>query len=338
MAAQVEDGALLAVIPMLAAGEERTCDLEPAAQPDLAVARRDGPRIAVAVGGAPVGDLLLEGGTKPYLYPLLLPDGQSVTRRVPPDEAAGDVKDHPHHKGLWVGHGDVNGVDLWADNPRNLGREVVREASCTSGPVTARIALRVDWTGPDGQRVLQERRVYRFWHVGAGARLIDVASTYTAGPGGEARFGDTKEGALCCIRLAAGMEGNRGGLITTSTGARTEAEAWGSAASWCDYSGQPFAADGRTRRPEVGVAILDHPDNPLHPARWHVRDYGLFTANPFALHDYLPRRGLRGDYTVPAGEGATFRYRVYAHAGGAEAADVAGRYADWAWPIQAKAV
>jgi hypothetical protein len=335
VAAQVEEGWLLAVLPALAAGEQRSMRLERAEQRDLAVAEERGDHVVVTVAGTALGELLLAEGTKPYLHPLRLPDGQCLTRRVPPDREAGDVSDHPHHKGMWVGHGDVDGVDFWSDNPRNLGRELVRAVRCHSGPVAAHVELLLDWVGPDDRVALHERRAYRFWCAGADARIIDVVSTYTPPEGRAVRFGDTKEGALCCIRLAAGMEGNRGGLITTSAGARTEAEAWGSAASWCDYSGQPLQADGRSRGRTVGVAIFDHPENPLHPTRWHVRDYGLFTANPFALHDYLPGRGLRGDYVVPAGGSATFRYRVYAHVGGAAEADVAGRYADWAWPVQA---
>jgi hypothetical protein len=30
----------------------------------------------------------------------------------------------------------------------------------------------------------------------------------------------------------------------------------------------------------IGVAIFDHPKNHAHPTWWHVRDYGLFAANP----------------------------------------------------------
>ena len=29
---------------------------------------------------------------------------------------------------------------------------------------------------------------------------------------------------------------------------------------------------------EYGVAVFDHPQNPRHPTRWHVREYGLLAA------------------------------------------------------------
>lgn len=334
--AQVQAGELLAVLPALAAGERRVCTVEASDDAEsLALARHEGDRIDVAVDGSPVGSLQLAAGPKPFLHPVLLPGGQALTRRIPPDGAKGDVQDHPHHQGLWVGHGDVDGVDTWANNPRNLGREVVRAVSCDSGPVAARIALDLAWTAPDGREVMLEQRTYRFWHSGPDRRLIDVSSRFRGAGAAPVRFGDTKEGALCCIRLAAGMEGDRGGLITTSTGGRTEEEAWGRPAVWCDYSGQPFADDGHSRLEMIGVALFDHPDNPLFPTRWHVRDYGLFTANPFGLHDYRPGRGEHGDWTIPAGTEATFRYRIYAHTGDADLAAVRAHYADWAWPVKA---
>jgi hypothetical protein len=37
----------------------------------------------------------------------------------------------------------------------------------------------------------------------------------------------------------------------------------GQASPWCDYS-------GTLGTEKVGVAILDHPENPRHPVRWHA--------------------------------------------------------------------
>ena len=36
----------------------------------------------------------------------------------------------------------------------------------------------------------------------------------------------------------------------------------------------------------MGIAILNHPASFRYPTYWHVRDYGLFAANPFGLHDF----------------------------------------------------
>jgi hypothetical protein len=85
---------------------------------------------------------------------------------------------------------------------------------------------------------------------------------------------------------------------------------------------------------EVGIAVFDHPHNLRYPTFWHVRDYGLMTANPFGL-SYFPDGSGDGSYTLPAGEKLTFRYRVLIHAGGAELGGVGRRYLEWIYPPRA---
>jgi len=101
-----------------------------------------------------------------------------------------------------------------------------------------------------------------------------------------------------------------------------DGEAWGKAARWVDYSGM---IDGK----QVGVAILDHPTNLRHPTHWHARDYGLFAANPFGLHDFTKAAPGAGAHTIPSGGSLTFRHLVVLHEGDAEAADIEGRWQRW---------
>lgn len=77
----------------------------------------------------------------------------------------------------------------------------------------------------------------------------------------------------------------------------------------------------------VGIAIFDHPDNLRHPTYWHVRDYGLFAANPFGIHDFVPGtpKGT-GDYLLKRGESLTLRYRLCLHRGRTEEANIAQHY------------
>jgi len=113
------------------------------------------------------------------------------------------------------------------------------------------------------------------------------------------------------------------GHIVLSTGVRDD-ETWGKRADWCDYYGP---VEGKT----VGVAIFDHPQNPRHPTWWHVRDYGLFAANPFGKHDFEKLEDKSaGVLTVPNGKSVTFRYRFYMHEGNEKDAKVAEKYADYA--------
>jgi hypothetical protein len=141
-------------------------------------------------------------------------------------------------------------------------------------------------------------------------------------------LGDTKEGTMA-IRLAESMrlkpnkhyEGKPTGHIVNSEGVKDGAT-WGKRAAWVDYYGP---INGKT----YGVAIFDHPDNPRYPTWWHVRDYGLFAANPFGIHDFEKKPAGTGNMTVPAGDSVTFRYRFIIHSGDQDAAGISGLYREY---------
>src|SRR5262249_2780266 len=57
---------------------------------------------------------------RPFLFPLVGPSGQSVTRMGNPR----DPNTHSHHNSVWISHHDVNGVNFWDD--RGKGRIVHR--------------------------------------------------------------------------------------------------------------------------------------------------------------------------------------------------------------------
>ena len=109
------------------------------------------------------------------------------------------------------------------------------------------------------------------------------------------------------------------GHLVSSRGA-SGAAVWGKRAEWCDYYGP---VDGRT----VGISMFDHPSNPRHPTWWHARDYGLFAANPFGLHDFEKKPKGEGDLRIPAGKSVTFRYRFLFHGGDTEQGRVAEQWA-----------
>ncbi len=142
---------------------------------------------------------------------------------------------------------------------------------------------------------------------------------------GPVTFGDTKEG-MFGVRVATSMDvkkGKPGGRIVNAKGL-TDAATWGKKSPWIDYSGP---VEGKT----VGIAILDHPGNFGYPTPWHVREYGLFAANPFGKHEF----GLspKAEPTVlEAGKSLHFRYRVILHEGDANAYPVGKAYEAFAKP------
>src|SRR5689334_24427949 len=77
-------------------------------------------RIQVEIDGKPFTTFYLApGGNKPYLYPLSTATGAVVTRHFPMEDAPGETHDHPHHRGLFFSHGDINGVNFWATEPNS---------------------------------------------------------------------------------------------------------------------------------------------------------------------------------------------------------------------------
>ena len=59
----------------------------------------------------------------------------------------------------------------------------------------------------------------------------------------------------------------------------------------------------------------DHPLSFRHPTYWHVRGYGLFTANPFGVHDFKGDESQDGSWTLKRGEAAVGRFRLILHPG-----------------------
>lgn len=157
-------------------------------------------------------------------------------------------------------------------------------------------------------------------------RLMDVDLRLTA-THGDVHFGDTKEGGMLTVRVASALDVPRGGRITNAYGGIDEAETWGKTAHWCDYSGQ---VDGK----DVGITVMDHPDSFRYPTYWHVRNYGLMAANPFALNDYT-NGAKNGSHTLKDGDTLRFRYRVLVHNGDVEATDVRSHYLNFVAPAKA---
>lgn len=287
-------------------------------------------KIAVEINGKPFTDFYAAGGDvmKPYLHPLRAASGTYVTRMWPMQDVAeenGTKKDHQHQRGLWFGHEKVNGLDFWNNEASyttpKRGRIVLKKLGKVAGGKTdGSIAAAFDWTSLDGEWLLRESRIMTFY-ADPSLRTIDFDITLTAAQ--KVIFGDAKDGVFG-IRLRPGLQEDTGsGHISNAEGGAAEKETWGKPSNWCDYSGE---INGE----KVGVAILDHPGNPRHPVRWHVRAYGLFAANPFGLSAFTNDKSQNGEMTLEPGKSLRFRYRVIVHPGDAKSADLAGLWEKYA--------
>jgi len=281
-------------------------------------------RLRVEINGQLFTEYFFKDVPRPYCYPLIGPGGAAMTRHWPMQDTPDEEHDHPHHRSLWFAHGAVNGHDFWSEQ-KGFGR-IVHDGflEVKSGRAFGVIKSRNKWVAADGKLVCTDERTLRIFNPGAAPeRVFDFDITLHPA-NGDLTFGDTKEGTMA-VRLAETMrlKGKVGhGHIVNSAGLR-DGQTWGKRADWCDYYG-PVA--GKT----VGIAIFDHPQNPRHPTWWHVRDYGLFAANPFGRHDFdaLANKSA-GALVVPAGRSITFRYRFYLHEGDERQAKVAAKYDEY---------
>jgi hypothetical protein len=326
-----------------------------AANPGLAVSQ-DAHGATVTVNGQPFATYVIDQANKPYLWPVYGPTGKAMTRAFPMQEIPSESKaqrDHPHHRGILFGH-ESSGTSTWSfpekwdgitgsekvtgggdtwherrtfeeflEDPKTALRGqqrlpmlgTIRHKEFTTVKVKgdrAIVAAVCEYLDPSGKRYLTEHRRLTF-RAGAHARSIDFDQDFIA-TDGAAKMEDRKDAGLS-IRVPASMavDSKKGGRIVNSEGA-TDGDAWGKKAKWCDYHG-PVEGE------QLGIAFLSHPSTYRYPTGWHVRSYGLFTANPFAVHEFDKAQPI-SPAELKAGERLSLRHRFVFHQGDPKAAKI----------------
>ena len=303
--------------------------------------------VSVTVDGKPFANYVIDQTNKPYLWPVYGPTGKAMTRAFPMADLPSETKaqrDHYHHRGMNFGHESIGCWDTWSErgthesglkNPNASGAAQkrldllgsirhVKFTELKTDADKATIAETCEYVDSSGKRILTEERRLTFRSSGD-SRSIDFDQDFLA-TDGEVTVDDRKDAGLS-IRVPASMavDSKEGGKIVNSEGI-TDKDAWSKAAKWCDYSGP---VDGEN----LGIAFLNHPSSFRHPTRWHVRSYGLFTANPFASKQYdkeLPDAAT----VVASGEKLKLRHRFVFHKGDAQAAGVPALFEAYAKEIR----
>ena len=324
---------LLIAIALLSTAAARAADVTVEKSKDV---------VEFKIGGKPVAKYQFSGTVqeekgdgqkplaKPFLWPVMAPNGTPVTRAWPMDRSGKEKTDHFHQKSVWFCHGDVipegvdlkgkHAVDFWSETAGH-GRIVCTELVAEKNGLTSKN----EWRTADGVKILDEVRNVSLSEV-EGGRLFTFECKLTANDC-NITFGDTKEGSFGVrVHDAWRLELPAGGSVASSDGTSAKAPAkenlpmWGHLADWHDYSG---TVDGKT----AGVAIFDHPKNPSRAA-WHTRAYGLMAANPFgrAKSGFPALKGNTDLVKLEKGKSLGFKYAVFVHDGDAKAGKTAEAY------------
>lgn len=286
--------------------------------------------VSITVDGQPFTSYIYpEVIKKPVLFPVRTPNGTNITRGYPLLPTPGERVDHPHHVGLWLNYGDVNGLDFW-NNSEAIPKEKRdgygtirhREILEKEDGKVGKLKVATDWLTPDQEKLLDETTTFHFSKEGD-AYVIDRVTTLQA-QDQTVTFNDNKEG-MVAIRVTRALEhpsdkpeiftdasGNATGVAkldnTGVTGKYQSSEGvsgtevWGKQAEWVNLAG---SIDGE----DISIVIMDHPDNVGYPTYWHARGYGLFSANPLGQKVFSDGK-KELNFALEPKEEVTFRYRI----------------------------
>jgi hypothetical protein len=178
----------------------------------------------------------------------------------------------------------------------------------------------LEWEDNAHKPIMKETRTISFGTYPDGSRVMDTKSEFAALT--DLTFGATKESGLIALRVVKALA--KDANLSESTGAKGMKACWGKKAKWADISGD---IDGKP----YGVAIFDHPSNLRFPSNWHIRDYGLLTANVFGLHEFDKTVPVsEAEYKLDSGKTVTFQYRVVFHPNSASDAKLDEKWAEFA--------
>ncbi len=281
---------------------------------------------------------------KPVLVPVRTPSGIEVSRRHPLVELKGGSMDHLHHVGLFFAVDRVNGTNFWNyyRNPDGATPQIkhIKVLQMAGDNGQGKLVTVAHWIDKRGKFLLEEKRSMVFM---AGERkdewTLDFSLDLTAQKE-EVVFEDIEEGVFAIrvsdylredeakggvrpgspmdsLRRAVPRETVSGtGRYFSSNGDETARNVWGKRARWVALQG---VRGGKV----VGIAVLNHPASINYPTYWHVRDYGLLSANPLGQGDFQrqrPRQYRKNKpiplrLTLEPGETVHFRFLVIIYEG-----------------------
>lgn len=241
---------------------------------------------------------------RPFLYPFNGPSGVSLTRMGHPG-----APNHDHHRSVWFAHHIVEGESFWSDSGWLKGSAATirqREWLAYEDGDAAVASFVLDWFSKAGDPLLEQTVVLSL-RPAEGGHALEVQTKLRPSANRESTTFEKTNFGLLAVRVAKSISSHFGdGHLTDSEGRVDEGEIFGKSARWMDYSG-PIAVGVEDDRRWVneGITFFDHPTNPTHPTKWHVRADGWMGAS-VCMDDAI---------AVTAEKPLRLRYLLHAHSG-----------------------
>lgn len=236
--------------------------------------------------GKPVITHQVKDAMRPYLHPIIPPDGLGVLTEIEPAH-------HLHQTGIYWGLKNVNGRDFFKNNKGDYyQKEHIRIIQPTGSAVSWESVYNL--LDEQGRVILQETQL---WALSESNNMFFLDLTWT----GKALKPVTIErffvgGLFLRMPWHPGIDGR----VVNAMSEVNYHGAEGHRAIWVD-----IGMDILNRSDWGHISILDHPDNVVFPTPWRV-DEQLGVG---------PSRQILGDYTIEEGSKTTERYRMVIYTG-----------------------
>ena len=257
------------------------------------IAEKVGSKINVTINNQFFTSYIFSDDEKyPFFYPVNGPvTGSSVTSMR--------NGEYPHHSSLFFGCDMVNGGNYWQEGLErgriiSVNAEIVKQ-----GEDTVVITDECIWTRPGSTSPVKDNRTITITSPSDSVNQIDVVIQLEMLA--DVTIKKTNH-SLFSVRMAGDLSVKNGGTMINAEGTTGEKETFGKKSAWMDYY-------GKRRNSIEGLAIMQHPSNPMYPSPWFTRDYGFISPTPM----YWPENGT--DIFIKKGTAVNLRYRVLVHSG-----------------------
>ncbi len=248
---------------------------------------------------------------RPFLHPLLAPDGLGSATEDAPEH-------HAWQHGLYFGLNDVNGVGFWTEGlhppHRDMDGRVYtlgHAARTADSSHVAQWSVDAAWRDQLGRDLLTDSAHFALTWLTASYHL-DIRWQITAAV--DVHFGRYDYGGLF-LRMPVYPQTQP--VLLTSEGHAHPDQAEGRRARWVALAAIPAERRSLPKASQhLAVALMDHPGNFRHPTPWRADSgYGVG-----------PSPCIAGPWTLARGESVTLTYRALITIGRPDATTIESSY------------